>query len=127
MKSTPEVITSLSRNQIFVFGSNLGGFHGAGAARKAYHSFGAEWGVGEGRTGQCYAIPTKDAELGIRPLEAIDRSVERFLSYAQRNPELTFLVTKIGCGLAGYSTEAIKPMFKNRHVPGNVVLPIEFQ
>lgn len=106
---------------IFVFGSNQAGRHGKGAAlyAKRYHY--AEYGVGEGRTGNSYAIPTKDFNIKTRPLEAINGSVERFLDYARDNPDLQFQVTKIGCGLAGYKEYEIAPMFAK--APDNCVLP----
>ena len=97
---TPEFITRLEPNEIFVFGSNLAGFHGGGAARIAYEQFGAEWGVGVGRTGQCYAIPTMQGGV-----ETIRPYVDEFIRYAEQHPELTFLVTRIGCGIAGFTDE----------------------
>lgn len=106
---------------IFVFGSNQAGRHGRGAALEAKHRWGAEYGVGEGRTGCAYAIPTKDRHLSVRPLEAIALSVTMFLSYARSHPELTFEVTAIGTGLAGYKPEQIAPMFKG--APENCQLP----
>ena len=106
---------------IFVFGSNQAGRHGKGAALYARQNHGAVYGVGEGITGNSYAIPTKDYKLRTRPLDAIRESVERFLDYAIRNPELKFGVTKIGCGLAGYKEHEIAPMFKD--APTNCYLP----
>lgn len=100
-------------SDIFVFGSNLAGIHGAGAADYAYRELGAEWGVGEGLTGECYALPTKDERIMTRPLEAIKWSVQRFLCFAEENPELTFLVTPVGTGLAGYTREEIAPLFND--------------
>jgi hypothetical protein len=96
---------------IFVFGSNLAGIHGAGAARDAYMEFDAEWGVGEGLTGECYALPTKDRNIETLPLDLIEVSVQKFLCFAEENPELRFLVTPVGTGLAGYTREEIAPMF----------------
>lgn len=110
--------------RIFVFGSNLAGRHGKGAALTARHQFGAEYGVGEGRTGRAYAIPTKDAKLQSRPLDEIQASVTRFLDYARSEPSLYFKVTAIGCGLAGYKPHQIAPMF--RGAPDNCELPPEF-
>lgn len=118
-------ITKLHRNQIFVFGSNLSGRHGAGAALDAWRLFGAEYFKGDGSTGRCYAIPTKGHNMEIRSLEDIQKSVEQFLFYAWRNPDYEFIVTPIGCGLAGYKPEQIKPMFAA--VPENVILPDEFK
>jgi hypothetical protein len=109
---------------IFVFGSNLQGRHGKGAALTAMTKYGAEPGVGEGRTGNAYAIPTKMKAISERrqlPLSEIKKSVERFLKYASDNPDLTFHVTRIGCGLAGYIDAEIAPMFRGYNI--NVLLP----
>lgn len=106
---------------IFVFGSNLAGRHGKGAALAARRSHGAEYGVGVGRTGDAYAIPTKDYGLQVLPLAVIVPHVAAFLSYAQRHPELQFEVTRIGCGLAGYTDAEIGPLFAG--APGNCRLP----
>ncbi|MBR4432442.1 MAG: transcriptional regulator, partial [Paludibacteraceae bacterium] len=89
MKTTPEYITQLKPNEVFVFGSNLSGMHGGGAARTAYELFGAEWGVGVGPTGQCYAIPTMHGGL-----EEIRPYVDDFIRYAEKHPEQLFLVTR---------------------------------
>lgn len=116
--TTPDYITSLQPNEIFVFGSNLQGAHGGGAARIAYEKFGAEWGVGVGRTGQCYAIPTmQDGVETIRPY------VDEFIRYAQQNQDLIFLVTRIGCGIAGFTDEQVSPLFEAAHDLPNVALP----
>jgi len=116
-------ITKLEKN-VFVFGSNLAGRHGKGAARIAHQAFGAIWGQGEGEQGNSYAIPTKDRRLNPLPLYSIQQSVYRFVRFAALHPELRFFVTPIGCGLAGYSPAQIAPMFAN--APANVVLPLEF-
>lgn len=110
---------------IFVFGSNLAGRHGAGAALYAAVNHGAVRGVGEGRTGNSYAIPTKDEHLRTRGLEAIGKSVQAFLRYAREHPELVFDVTRIGCGLAGYQDQDIAPMFCG--APINCRLPEEWR
>jgi len=109
---------------IFVFGSNLAGRHGKGAAADARRLHGAEYGVGEGRTGNAYAIPTKDHRLMTRPLDDIRASVETFKAYARDNASLTFHVTRVGCGLAGYRDHQIAPMFFD--APDNCVLPPEW-
>lgn len=96
---------------IFVFGSNVKGVHGAGAATTAMWKYGAQWGEGEGRTGDAYAIPTKETPYKGRNLAQIRFSVMVFLDYAEEHPELEFLVTRIGCGLAGYTDEQMAPMF----------------
>lgn len=119
----PFMITQLGPNQIFVFGSNLAGRHGKGAAKTAL-KWGARFGHGEGLQGRTYAIPTKDRGLRVRSLDEISRSVKRFLNFSDTKPELIFLVTAIGCGLAGYSPNEIAPMFMGCHP--NVVLPEEF-
>ena len=118
------MITELTFNEIFVFGSNEAGVHGAGAALQAYRDFGAKRGVGNGPTGQCYAIPTKDHNIRTLPLSKIEVYVNQFLKYAREHKELLFLLTPIGCGLAGYTPEVIAYMFKDS--PSNVVLPKEF-
>ncbi len=97
---------------IFVFGSNLAGRHGAGAALYARRFNGAEYGVGEGITGNSYALPTKSENLLTLSLPAIKRHVDNFLVYAMSHPEKQFQVTQIGCGLAGYKAEEIAPMFE---------------
>lgn len=124
MKYTPDNITSLEPNQIFVFDSNQVGWHGAGAARLAFEKFGAEYRVGQGPTGKSYALPTKDAHIETLPLTTIERNVYHFMAYARMHPHLEFLVTKIGCGLADYEPEDIAPMFIGH--PSNVILPKEF-
>lgn len=119
------MITKLKANEVFVFGSNEGGFHGAGAAKQAKEQFHAQVGVGFGLTGRCFAIPTKDGYIRTLSLPVINKYVELFLDFAHRHPDLTFLLTPIGCGLAGYSPKDIAPMF-DRTLPSNVVLPKEF-
>jgi len=114
----------LASDEIFVFGSNTAGIHGAGAARDAQHHFEAKRGIGEGPTGRCYAIPTKDGRLTTLPLDAIKISVDAFLAYARRHPRLRFMVSPVGCGLAGCRPADIAPMFKE--IPNNVFLPEEF-
>jgi hypothetical protein len=106
---------------IFVFGSNLAGRHGKGAALFARNKHGAEYGVGEGLTGNSYAIPTKDFNIRTRSLEDIKNSVDKFLYYAMTNPEKEFNVTRIGCGYAGYIDKDIAPMFL--HATSNCHLP----
>ena len=106
---------------IFVFGSNLAGRHGAGAARTAAMHYGAKRGQGVGLQGQSYAIPTKDKNLNPLPLTIIFTYVRQFVNFAENHPELTFYVTRIGCGLAGYKDSDISPMF--RGAPTNCSLP----
>ena len=106
---------------IFVFGSNLAGRHGAGATLFARKNHGAIYGHGVGRQGNSYAIPTKDSQLRTLPLEIIQSYVNEFLLYARNHLELDFQVTRIGCGLAGYTDVQIGPMFAN--APDNCILP----
>lgn len=106
---------------VFVFGSNESGRHGKGAAYTAKKSWGAVNGIGEGIQGASYGIPTKDGQLNTLALARIRWYVETFLRYAKEHPEKIFLVTKIGCGLAGYSESDIAPMFKD--APKNCILP----
>lgn len=107
---------------IFVFGSNLAGRHGKGAALYARQNFGAEYGVGEGLTGESYAIPTKDENLRKRPHEDVAKSIQKFADFARRNPNLTFLLTPVGCGLAGFKKYEITAMLRKAHIPKNVFL-----
>ena len=109
---------------VFVFGSNLAGRHGKGAALWARKHRGAIYGRGEGHHGNSYAIPTKDAELRTLHIDEIHRYVARFLAYARQNSHLQFQLTPIACGLAGYRHEQIAPLF--RDAPINVMLPPEF-
>lgn len=109
----------LASNPVFVFGSNLAGRHGRGAARDARVLYGAQYGVGVGRTGNAYAIPTKDEQLRTLPLLDILAHVRDFVSYANKHPNQQFFVTRVGCGLAGYKFNQIGPMF--RDMPRNCV------
>ena len=111
-------------DRVFVFGSNLAGRHGKGAALHARQHCGAVYGQGIGLQGRSYAIPTKDERLKTLPLPVIQQYIEQFKTFAAQNPELTFEVTPIGCGLAGYKPEQIAPMFKD--APGNCILPGSF-
>jgi hypothetical protein len=106
---------------VFVFGSNLAGRHGKGAALTARIDYGAEMGVARGPTGNAYAIPTKTSDLKPLSLEAIYFHIQDFLLYARKNKHMKFFVTRVGCGLAGYKDEDIAPMF--RGAPNNCELP----
>lgn len=117
-RTTPDFITELSPGEIFVFGSNLRGMHGGGAAYVAYRRFGAVMGQGVGLQGRSYAIPTMQGGV-----ETIKPYVDEFIAFARCNETLTFLVTKIGCGIAGFSEDEIAPLFKEAHVVRNIVLP----
>jgi len=108
-------------NAIFVFGSNLAGRHGAGAAKDALDLYGAVRGVGHGPQGRAYAIPTKDENINTLPFKTVVNYVSTFLDYANQYPNLTFAVTRIGCGRAGYNDFQIAPLFT--HAPHNCQLP----
>ena len=118
---TPDYITELKENEIFVFGSNLQGMHGGGAARLAYEKFGAIWGQGVGLQGQSYGIPTMHGGVDV-----IKPYVDEFIGFSKSHPELTFLVTRIGCGIAGFRDEEIAPLFKECIEMENVCLPKSF-
>lgn len=120
-KYTPERISKLKDNEIFVFGSNLAGAHGGGAARLAYERFGAVWGNGVGLQGQSYAIPTMQGGV-----ETIKPYVDEFIRFARERGELMFLVTRIGCGIAGFRDEEIAPLFRDAIDDENVILPKSF-
>jgi len=124
MNISPDNITKLNDNEIFVFGSNEAGIHGAGAAKLAREKFGAIGGEGFGLQGKSYAIPTKDYDIITLNLNRIALYVKAFLVEAYRHSDLNFLVTEIGCGLAGYKPEDIAPLFKG--ASENVFLPKKF-
>ena len=117
---TPPQIDSLAEGEIFVFGSNAQGMHAGGAARAAVERFGAIWGQGEGLQGRSYAIPTMEGLDNLAP------AVGRFIDFARQHPELTFLVTPIGCGIAGYLPGQIAPLFRPAAPLANVSLPRSF-
>ena len=118
---TPDFITSLKPNEVFVFGSNLAGMHGGGAARIAHLYFGAVMGNGDGIQGQSYAIPTMQGGVDtIRPY------VDKFIAYAKQHPDQHFLVTRIGCGIAGFSPDEIAPLFAEAAAVENISLPEDF-
>lgn len=121
----PENILKLKDNEIFVFGSNMAGIHGAGAALFAKKLFGAKQGVGYGLVGKTFAIPTKDQHIRTLPLSKVKQYVDSFLIEAKNLPDLIFLVTRIGCGLAGFKDEQIAPLFKDS--TDNVLLPEQWK
>jgi hypothetical protein len=121
MRYTPDFITHLNNGEIFVFGSNLKGLHGGGAARLAYERFGAIWGQGVGLQGSCYGIPTMHGGV-----DAIKPYVDEFIEFAQNHTEYIFLVTKIGCGIAGFKEEEIAPLFADAVSVDNIILPESF-
>lgn len=112
---------------IFVFGSNRQGRHGKGAALNALRNWGAIYGQAEGLQGNSYAIITKELRNGRKPvyLPEVEAGVKKFLAFARSNPDESFHLTPIGCGLAGFTPQQIAPLFKG--APPNVSLPIEFQ
>ena len=118
---TPNVISSLKTDEVFVFGSNLQGYHGGGAARVALSKFGAIWGQGVGLQGQSYAIPTMQGGV-----ETIKPYVDQFIDFAKEHTELFFYVTRIGCGIAGFKDRDIAPLFKDAMSISNVCLPKSF-
>ena len=117
---TPDNIRTLEPGQIFVFGSNASGFHGGGAAAAAVRFFGAIYGQGDGLQGQSYAVSTMEG------MEAMRDNVNRFVAFAREHPELTFLVTRIGCGIAGYTVEEVAPLFADAVKVENIWLPNDF-
>lgn len=118
---SPDLINNLKDNEIFVFGSNLEGMHGGGAARAAYNKFGAIWGQGVGLQGQSYGIPTMHGGVDV-----IKPYVDEFINFAKSHPELKFLVTRIGCGIAGFRDEEMAPLFKDAFEIENIYLPKSF-
>ena len=118
---TPERITSLRADEVFVFGSNLAGMHGGGAAYAAFKKFGAIWGRGVGLQGQSYAIPTMQGGV-----ETIKPYVDDFIDFARSRPDLFFYVTRIGCGIAGFADAEIAPLFAAARAIPNICLPESF-
>ena len=119
------MVTELADNEVFVFGSNMQGMHMGGAAQLAHEKFGAEWGVHNGLTGQTYAIPTVDFADEIT-IQMIGEYVAEFIEVAKTNENMVFLVTEIGCGIAGYTVDEIAPMFEECTELDNVYLPKKF-
>ncbi len=120
--STPDFITELKPDEIFVFGSNLAGMHGGGAAYAAWRKFGAIMGQGVGLQGQSYGIPTMQGGV-----ETIQPYVDDFITFAKAHPERFFYVTRIGCGIAGFRDEEIAPLFAAAKEVPNICLPESFQ
>ena len=118
---TPDRIVSLKADEVFVFGSNLQGMHMGGAARLAYERFGAIWGQGVGLQGRSYAIPTMQGGV-----ETIAPFVDEFLEFAKLHPELKFLVTRIGCGIAAFTPYEMAPLFARALEQENILLPKDF-
>ena len=118
---TPERITALRADEVFVFGSNLAGMHGGGAAYAAFKQFGAIWGCGVGLQGQSYAIPTMQGGV-----ETIRPYVDQFIDFARSRPDLFFYVTRIGCGIAGFADAEIAPLFAAARTVSNICRPESF-
>ena len=118
---SPQWITTLAEDEIFVFGSNLEGLHGGGAALLAYERFGAIWGQGTGLQGKSYGIPTMHGGI-----DTIAPYVDEFIAFAREHRELKFLVTEIGCGIAGFTVEEMAPLFKDAMDEENIYLPQRF-
>ncbi len=121
MKISSSRIDKLNYDEIFVFGSNLEGMHAGGAARIAADKFGAIWGQGVGLQGKCYAIPTMHGGV-----DAIKPYVDEFITFAKANPQFKFLVTRIGCGIAGFTDKQIAPLFNEALKVENIYLPQSF-
>lgn len=119
------MIDGLAPNQIFVFGSNKAGNHAGGAAKQAHEQFGAEMGVGEGLTSQCYAFPTLDENFNKVTGHQLNKSRIKLYEYANIHPELEFLLTKVGTGIAGFSELKIKKLFTN--APKNIIKPEDWR
>ena len=117
---TPNIIDTLKEGEIFVFGSNCHGYHGGGAALTAMQKFGAIYGQGDGLQGRSYGISTMEG------VSAMRENIDRFIVFAKVHQELTFLVTRIGCGIAGYSVETVAPLFKEAMKVENIHLPEDF-
>ena len=118
---TPDLISSLKEDEVFVFGSNLQGMHGGGAAFAAWRKFGAVMGCGVGLQGQSYAVPTMQGGV-----ETIKPYVDQFIGFAKAHPELFFYVTRIGCGIAGFRDRDIAPLFVEALTVENICLPDTF-
>lgn len=114
-------ITRLQPGEVFVFGSNLAGIHGAGAALQAVKCFGAKYGVGEGLAGKSYAFPTLDKRLKKLPFERMEAARDTLYAACRENPDMRFLLTKVGCGLAGYPESEMSSLFTA--APANLILP----
>lgn len=131
MEYTPENIVELKPNEVFVFGSNTLGQHHGGAARVAHQKFGAKWGLAEGLSGQTYAIPTIDFD-NWKPVKRsfLLLCLKRFIQFVQKNPQKKFYLTKIGCGIAGWSVDSIREILHDAIssedvMPNNLIVPKE--
>jgi len=125
-RTTTGIVTALNDDEIFVFGSNEAGRHGKGAAKIA-RQWGAVYGQAEGLQGQTYGIPTKDSKVkNALSVGKIQKYVDRFIEFANENPQLHFLVTEIGCGLSGYTAADIAPLFEDALFVDSISLPATF-
>ena len=125
-RTTSENITFLKENEVFVFGSNLGGRHSKGAAKTAM-GWGAKYGQAAGLQGKTYGIPTKDKSIRrVLTIIEIKPYVDDFIEFAKANPQLTFLVTEVGCGLSNYKPKEIAPLFERAVEVSNIHLPARF-
>lgn len=115
------MINSLKVGEIFVFGSNLNGYHSGGAAAQAYKDFGAEWEIGEGLSGQTYAFPTLERDMHKRGVRALQNSRDRLYATARALPEKNFILTRVGCGIAGYPEADMIELFRDQ--PSNITKP----
>lgn len=126
MKTHDGLILDLGQNEIFVFGSNVSGIHGAGAAKTA-RKWGAKMGLGEGLSGKTYALPTVDKKIkNTLTLKRIRKHVEKFIECVKNNPHMEFLLTDVGCGLAGYDADEVAPLFKDAKDLPNITWPKSF-
>lgn len=126
MKTTPELITKLGWRDVFVFGSNTRGRHGGGAALVAHERFGAEWGIGEGRTGKCYAFPTLDASHQKLDIGELQMARDRLFAACRKEWWRRFLLTRVGTGIAGYDEKTMRGLFGSypwRPAPRNLIKP----
>lgn len=123
---TPDKVVTLKENEVFVFGSNRAGRHSKGAAKTALNKFGAIWKQADGLQGKSYGIPTKDRNMNVLSIPEIEHHVRKFIIFAKTNPELTFLVTEVGCGLARFSPKQIAPLFEKAKDVSNIHLPKRF-
>lgn len=118
------IITALTPDQIIVVGTNMNGHHYGGAAAQAHEDFGLAWGIAEGLSGQTYAFPTLEREMTRRGMKALERSRDKLFEAAKALPDKTFLLTKVGCGIAGYTEDEIRPLFAN--APSNIIRPSDW-
>lgn len=122
--NTPEDLQELRVGEYFVFGSNIFGLHYGGAAKLAHEKFNAEWGIGEGLTGSCYAFPTLYSDLSQRSKIGLETSRNKLYSTARSLSEKTFFLTKVGCGIAGFQEDYMRDLFRDS--PRNIIKPVNW-